>query len=188
MTQEGFANRHNLNPASFLEHIDQYGKLKAAGKVLMKHAKGEEFANITYEHLEAWQALYKSRNNKITAGDFAEKNNLNPVLWGTYVDETGALKQSGKNLIILGEPTPRPHLARKGSARRDTSEGTKRPAEESLPGNSKRPRPDPEAAPAPCLQTRSHRCGAPLRIRRHRRPLTKRQLRGSKPVSRWVLL
>lgn len=146
LTQEGFANRHNLNPASFLEHIDQYGKLKAAGKVLMKHAKGEEFTSITYEHLEAWQALYKSKNNKITAGDFAEKNNLNPMLWGTYVDETGALKQPGKNLIILGEPTPRPHLARKGSARRDTSEGTKRPAEESLPGSSKRPRPDPEAA------------------------------------------
>ncbi|VVQ08192.1 hypothetical protein PS914_04821 [Pseudomonas fluorescens] len=146
LTQEGFANRHNLNPASFMEHIDQYGKLKAAGKVLVKHAKGEEFTSITYEHLEAWQALYKSQTNKITAGDFAEKNNLNPVRWGTYVDETGALKQSGKDLVILGEPTPRPHLARKGSARHDTSEGTKRPAEESLPGSSKRPRPDPEAA------------------------------------------
>ena len=146
LTQEGFANRHNLNPASFMEHIDQYGKLKAAGKVLVKHAKGEEFTSITYEHLEAWQALYKSKNNKITAGDFADKNNLNPVRWGTYVDETGALKQSGKDLVILGEPTPRPHLARKGSARHDTSEGTKRPAEESLPGGSKRPRPDPEAA------------------------------------------
>lgn len=148
LTQEGFANRHNLNPASFMEHIDQYGKLKAAGKVLVKHAKGEEFTSITYEHLEAWQTLYKSKNNKITAGDFAEQNNLNPVRWGTYVDETGALKQSGKDLIILGEPTPRPHLARKGSARRDTSESTKRPAEESLPGSSKRPRPDPETAPS----------------------------------------
>ncbi|EJN23545.1 hypothetical protein PMI35_04597 [Pseudomonas sp. GM78] len=35
LTQEGFANRHNLNLASFMEHIDQYGKLKVAGKVLM---------------------------------------------------------------------------------------------------------------------------------------------------------
>lgn len=146
LTQEGFANLHNLNPASFMEHIDQYGKLKAAGKVLVKHTKGEEFTGITYEHLEAWQALYKSPNNKITAGDFAEKNNLNPVRWGTYVDETGALRPSGKDLIKLGEPTPGLHFARKGSARRDTSEGAKRPAEENLPGSSKRPRSDPEAA------------------------------------------
>lgn len=145
LTQEGFANRHNLNPASFMEHIDQYGKLKAAGKVLVKHAKGEEFTSITYEHLKAWQALYKSRDNKVTVGEFVEQNNLNPVRWGTYVDETGGLKQSGEELLVNREPTPRPYLARKSSAARDTSEGTKRPAEENRPGSSKRPRPDLEA-------------------------------------------
>lgn len=147
LTQEGFANRHNLNLASFMEHIDQYGKLKAAGKVLMKHAKGEEFTTITYEHLEAWQALYKSRDNTLTASDFAEQNSLNPVRWGTYVGETGDLTKSGKELLVFGDPTPMPQLARKSSAGRDISESTKRPAEEITPGSSKRPRPDLEAGP-----------------------------------------
>lgn len=131
LTLEGFAADHNLDPGALAEHVNLDGSYRAAGKVLARHASGEEFTPLTCDHLQEWHTLYNAKNSSSSIATFVDDKNLNPVVWRTYVKDNGSMTPKGREMWIFGERNPV-----------DQPVARKRPASPPEPGPSKRPRQD----------------------------------------------
>lgn len=137
LTLEGFAADHNLDPRAFAEYVNLDGSYRAAGKVLAKHASGAQFTPVSHTHLQAWYTLYNANNSSSSMATFVEANDLNPVIWSTYVNDNGSLTRLGREMRVFGsrdivdEPIAR-----------------KRPTAPPQPGSSKRPRLDNDTPPS----------------------------------------
>jgi hypothetical protein len=137
LTLEGFAADHNLDPRAFAEYVNLDGSYRAAGKVLAKHASGAQFTPVSHTHLQAWYTLYNANNSSSSMATFVEANDLNPVIWSTYVNDNGSLTRVGREMRVFGsrdivdEPIAR-----------------KRPTAPPQPGSSKRPRLDNDTPPS----------------------------------------
>ena len=137
LTLEGFAADHNLDPRDLAKYVNLDGSYRAAGKVLAKHANGEEFALLTAEHLDEWHKHYNTPGSRYSVLTYVEEKNLNPVIWSTYVKDNGSLTRSGRDMLIFGQRSPL-----------DQPIARKRPAPPPAAGGSKRPRLGEEAVPA----------------------------------------
>lgn len=133
LTLEGFAADHNLDPVAFAEYVNLDGSYRAPGKVLAKYARGEEFDDLKPEHLDAWNKHYNAANSKVSMRAFVEQNNLNPVIWSSYVNDNGSMTRAGKDRWLFGQRSPQ-----------DQPVARKRPAPPT-PGSSKRPRLEEDA-------------------------------------------
>ncbi|MBD8099644.1 SET domain-containing protein [Pseudomonas fluorescens] len=137
LTLEGFAADHNLDPRAFAEYVNLDGSYRAAGKVLAKHASGAQFTPVSHTHLQAWYTLYNANNSSSSMATFVEANDLNPVIWSTYVNDNGSLTRVGREMRVFGsrdivdEPIAR-----------------KRPTAPPQPGSSKRPRLEDDTPPS----------------------------------------
>jgi hypothetical protein len=94
LSREGFAATHNLDPQDFISHVNTDGSLRAPGKVLEKYAHNQPFTPLTAEHLEQWRARYIATGSASTMGTFLDDNNLDPVLWSTFVNDRGELRSA----------------------------------------------------------------------------------------------
>lgn len=153
LSREGFAATHNLDPQDFIAHVNTDGTLRAPGKVLEKYANHQTFTGLTAQHIEQWRERYNASGSASSMGAFVDDNNLDPVLWSTFVNDTGELRSAvAECLQLLGasdadvmlarkSPVPGPALA---SVRRPTPEppipNEARPTRQPTAGSSKRPR------------------------------------------------
>ncbi|HWH86242.1 MAG TPA: SET domain-containing protein-lysine N-methyltransferase [Pseudomonas sp.] len=159
LTREGFAAEHNLDPADFIAHVNTDGTLRAPGKVLERYANNQAFSPLTAEHLEQWRSRYTATGSASTMNTFVDDNNLDPVLWSTFVNDKGELRSAVPECLrLLAAPDSEVMLARKslpvGTARKSGPgqlpepagpSGTS-PASQPTAGSSKRARLDDAVA------------------------------------------
>ena len=101
LTREGFAAQHNLDPKEFIAHVETDGSFKARGKVLEKYASNQVFTPLEPRHLEQWQRRFNATRSASSMNSFIEENNLNPVLWSTYVNDRGVLRSAVSECLAL---------------------------------------------------------------------------------------
>ena len=127
LTLEGFAADHNLDPVALAEHVNLDGTYRAAGKVLAKYARGEQFDDLKPEHLQEWNKHYNAPNSRVSMHAFVEQNNLNPVIWSNYVNDNGSMTRAGRERWLFGQRSPLDEpVARKRPAP-PTASSSKRP-------------------------------------------------------------
>lgn len=165
LTLEGFAAEHNLDPADLMDHVNADGSFKARGKVLEKYASNQRFTPLTAEHLNEWERHFLATGSATTMDMFVHNNDLNPVLWATYVNDRGELRSAVREslqLIAASEPVeilPRKSIPvgygiKSGPRHLPEPPTPSSPEPTSLPtaGSSKRPRLDnPATATASAL-------------------------------------
>ncbi|MDF2642352.1 MAG: hypothetical protein K0R45_1624 [Pseudomonas sp.] len=165
LTREGFAAEHNLDPQDFMAHVNMDGSFRARGKVLERYANNQTFSPLTPEHLEQWRARYNATGSASTMTTFIDENDLDPVLWSTFVNDRGELRSAVTECLQLFSASgSEGMLARKSlAARSATKPGRRHAPEPSTPdstepmvpptaGSSKRARLDDAAVvPAPAL-------------------------------------
>ncbi|AUZ46687.1 SET domain-containing protein [Pseudomonas orientalis] len=135
LTLEGFAADHNLDPVAFADHVNPDGTYKAAGKVLAKYARGEQFNALKPEHLQEWNKHYNATNSRMSMHAFVEQKNLDPVIWSSYVNDNGSMTRAGRERWLFGQRSPQ-----------DQPVARKRPAVPTA-GSSKRPRLEDDILP-----------------------------------------
>lgn len=132
MTMEGFASGHNLGIVEFKAHVRQSGGLLGRGEALLFRAAGGTYDTLTDTHLQRWNQLFQQANNRVTPEAFRRQHNLSPVTWTAHVYIDGSLNAAGL----------------KRSARAPAGVAVQPPAEQPIPGPSrKRPATDPIAPP-----------------------------------------
>ncbi|MCL9800499.1 SET domain-containing protein-lysine N-methyltransferase [Pseudomonas sp. AKS31] len=162
LTREGFAAEHNLDPQDFLAHVNMDGTFRAPGTVLAKYANNQTFTPLTPAHLEQWRARYDETRSASTMNAFVAENDLNPVLWATFVNDAGQLRSAvpetlqlltavDSNAMSARKSLP-PGTARKSAPWQLPEQSTVRgngPPSPPKAGPSKRPRLDDMAAALP---------------------------------------
>lgn len=101
LSREGFAATHNLDPQDFITHVNTDGSFRAPGKVLEKYAHNQAFTPLTAEHIEQWRVRYIATGSASTMGTFLDDNNLDPVLWSTFVNDRGELRSAVPECLQL---------------------------------------------------------------------------------------
>lgn len=161
LTREGFAAQHNLDPEDFIAHVNTDGSFKARGKVLEKYAKHQTFTPLTADHLERWQASYNATRSASSMNAFIDENDLDPLLWSTFVNDRGQLRSAVPECLrLIAASELQVMLARKSLPARTAKKSTApRTLESSTPdsatlsvqptaGSSKRARMDDAAVTA----------------------------------------
>ncbi|MED7666157.1 SET domain-containing protein [Pseudomonas moraviensis subsp. stanleyae] len=103
LTREGFAAQHNLDPVDFIDHVHADGSFKARGKVLEKYANNQTFTPLTPEHLKLWRTSFNLTRSASSMDTFIDENNLDPLLWATFVNERGELRSAVTECLQLIE-------------------------------------------------------------------------------------
>lgn len=101
LSREGFAATHNLDPRDFIAHVNNDGTFRAPGKVLEKYANNQAFAPLTPQHIEQWRVRYNATRSASTMNSFVDDNNLDPVLWSTFVNDQGQLRSAVPECLQL---------------------------------------------------------------------------------------
>lgn len=101
LSREGFAATHNLDPQDFVSHVNSDGSFRAPGKVLEKYAHNQAFTPLTAEHIEQWRVRYIATGSASTMSTFLDDNNLDPVLWSTFVNDRGELRSAVPECLQL---------------------------------------------------------------------------------------
>ncbi|MFG6203198.1 SET domain-containing protein [Pseudomonas retamae] len=148
LTREGFAATHNLDPQDFIAHVNADGTFRAPGKVLEKYASNQAFNPLTAAHIEQWRMRYTASGSADTMSTFLDDNNLDPVLWSTFVNDKGQLRSAvNECLQLLAASDPEVMHARKSlpAATAKRSRPPEPPGDTGQPspsttGNSKRRR------------------------------------------------
>ncbi|SEN20200.1 hypothetical protein SAMN04487857_111170 [Pseudomonas sp. ok272] len=110
LPREVFAHENNLDPYELIGYVNQDGSLTSAGKVLVRRASGESLGPVTGRHLRDWRTLYEARGNKLSAGQFADQQQLNPLEWDDYVQRDGRFTAPGRSLAMQYTPIQDHHL------------------------------------------------------------------------------
>lgn len=155
LTREGFAAEHNLDPQDFLAHVNMDGSFRAPGTVLATYANHQAFTPLTPEHLQQWRARYDVTRSASTMNAFVAENNLNPVLWATFVNDAGQLRSAVAETlqrlaatdseVLLARKSLPPGTAKKSAVRHSPEPSTAHsdgPSSPPTAGPSKRPRLD----------------------------------------------
>lgn len=101
LSREGFAATHNLDPTDFISHVNTDGSFREPGKVLEKYAHNQAFTPLTAGHIEQWRVRYIATGSASTMSTFLDDNNLDPVLWSTFVNNRGELRSAVPECLQL---------------------------------------------------------------------------------------
>ena len=99
LTREGFAEKHQLSPQSFLNYVTAAGHLNSRGEILFNKHKGMRYQSVKQRHVQTWQDMSQVQREKVTLHSFAFQHSLNPLNFQNYITVNGQLKARGKALL-----------------------------------------------------------------------------------------
>lgn len=90
-----FERKHKLDPSVFRQFVHASDHLTPLGRKVLDratHARTE----VTYTDTESWRALSQTERNALTLSGFCAQRNLDPRLFGEYINLQGVYSAHGK--------------------------------------------------------------------------------------------